>query len=68
MKISSILSSLFTPRAGHTEGQDAAGTAWIDDPYAHPAISVMNERERADLPPFHMAARLAMDVSCATHK
>ena len=30
---------------------------WVDDPYAHPDISAMTERERADLPPTHLPAR-----------
>jgi hypothetical protein len=54
MKISSILRDLFTHRVG---GADTCQAAWADDPYAHPAIRAMTERERADLPPFHMAVR-----------
>ena len=49
MKISSILRDLLT--AGHADVPDAA---WADDPYAHPEIDAMSERERADLPPTHM--------------
>jgi hypothetical protein len=57
MKISSILRDLLG-RIGDAEASDAA---WADDPYAHPDISVMTERERADLPPTHMPApRLCM--------
>jgi hypothetical protein len=57
MKISSILRDLL----GRTGDAEASDAAWADDPYAHPDISVMTERERADLPPTHMPApRLAM--------
>ena len=59
MKISSILRDLLASRAGHSDICDA----WVDDPYAHPAIDAMSERERADLPPVHMPARLAMGVA-----
>ena len=58
MKISSILRDFLAHRAGHV---DAPCAAWTDDPYAHPDIDAMSERERADLPPTHMPApRLAM--------
>jgi len=50
MKISSILRDLLAFRAGHADMCDA----WVDDPYAHPDIDAMSERERADLPPVHM--------------
>lgn len=60
MKISSILCDLLAFRTGHAALSDAA---WADDPYAHPEICAMTERERADLPPVHMPARLAMDVA-----
>ena len=53
MKISSILRDLLTRRAERT---DAVADAWIQDPYAHPDIDAMCERERADLPPVHMPA------------
>jgi hypothetical protein len=53
MKISSILSGLLAYRAGNA---DADGADWIDDPYAHPVICAMSERERADLPPIHLPA------------
>jgi hypothetical protein len=57
MKISSILRDLL----GRTGDAEASDAAWADDPYAHPDISVMTERERADLPPTHMPApRLGM--------
>jgi hypothetical protein len=52
MKISSILRDLFARRAGNAEVRGA----WADDPYAHPDIDAMSERERADLPPVHMPA------------
>jgi hypothetical protein len=58
MKISSILHDLLARRAGHAGRVDAD---WIDDPYAHPAIDAMSERERADLPPVHMPARIALN-------
>jgi hypothetical protein len=51
MKISSILRDLLAFRAGRSDMGDAA---WDDDPYAHPEICAMTERERADLPPVHM--------------
>lgn len=52
MKISSILRNLF-----HKDDAVAGGQAtWAADPYAHPAIDAMSERERADLPPMHMPA------------
>jgi hypothetical protein len=57
MKISSILRDLLAFRAGDPGMGDAA---WADDPYAHPEICAMTERERADLPPTHMPARIAM--------
>jgi hypothetical protein len=57
MKISSILRELLAHRAGHA---DASEAVWTDDPYAHPDIDAMTERERADLPPTHMPARIAM--------
>ena len=56
MKISSILRGLLAYRPD----DHAPDMAWTDDPYAHPAIDVMNERERADLPPTHMPARRAV--------
>jgi len=52
MKISSIMREFLTLRAGHADTCDA----WIDDPYAHPDIAAMSERQRADLPPVHMPA------------
>lgn len=52
MKISSILRDLLAHRAGYADSD----AGWIDDPYAHPAICAMSERERADLPPVHMQA------------
>jgi len=55
MKISSILRDLLAFRASYT----AADADWTDDPYGHPDIDAMSERERADLPPVHMPARLA---------
>jgi hypothetical protein len=54
MKISSMLRRFFALPPDQTEFQD---TSWADDPYAHPAISAMNERERADLPPVHPVVR-----------
>lgn len=57
MKISSILRELLAYRASPAGGN---GAAWADDPYAHPEIDAMSERERADLPPTHMPARLAL--------
>ncbi|MEW9807556.1 hypothetical protein ABUE31_16320 [Mesorhizobium sp. ZMM04-5] len=51
MKISSILAGFLAFPAGRRCGDDAA---WADDPYAHPAIDAMSERERADLPPAHL--------------
>jgi hypothetical protein len=56
MKISSILRGLLIPRVHNADAGDAD---WIDDPYAHPDIEAMTERERADLPPVHMPARVA---------
>jgi hypothetical protein len=56
MKISSILRDLLAHRGNHTDVTDAS---WIDDPYAHPDIDAMTERERADLPPVHLPARVA---------
>ena len=56
MKISSILRDLLTRRAETAGAWDAP---WHDDPYAHPDIDAMSERERADLPPTHLPARLA---------
>jgi hypothetical protein len=53
MKISSILRDFL---AYWTDHVDAPCAAWTDDPYAHPDISAMSERERADLPPTHMPA------------
>lgn len=53
MKISSILRDLLSALAGNAKAHDAG---WRDDPYAHPAICAMTERERADLPPVHMPA------------
>jgi hypothetical protein len=58
MKISSIL-RLLADRTGHAD--DVSHLVWADDPYAHPTISAMSERERADLPPTHMPARVAKD-------
>ena len=57
MKISSIL-RLLADRTGHA---DVSHLVWADDPYAHPTISAMSERERADLPPTHMPARPIAD-------
>lgn len=57
MKISSILRDLFAHRFGEPAPCHAA---WVDDPYAHPDIRAMTERERADLPPTHMPARVAI--------
>ena len=48
MKISSILRDLFAHRFGEPAPCHAA---WVDDPYGHPDIRSMTERERADLPP-----------------
>jgi len=62
MKISSILRDLLVPR----EGNIGMREAWADDPYAHPVIDAMSERERADLPPVHMPARLAISVPSAS--
>ena len=56
MKISSILHDLLARRSSYGGVEKAD---WIDDPYAHPAIDAMSERERADLPPAHMPARIA---------
>ena len=56
MKISSILHGLLA----HCPDDQAPDMAWIDDPYAHPAIDAMNERERADLPPTHLPPRRAV--------
>jgi hypothetical protein len=63
MKISSILHLLI----GRTGLADIPDTAWTDDPYAHPAIDVMNERERADLPPTHMPAGHATARGVRSH-
>jgi hypothetical protein len=49
MKISSILGDLLAGRGSRPAGAEG----WTDDPYAHPAISAMSERERADLPSTH---------------
>jgi hypothetical protein len=49
MKISSILGDLLAGRGS----RPAEAEGWTDDPYAHPAISAMSERERADLPSTH---------------
>ena len=57
MKISSILRDLLARRA---ETAGASDAPWTDDPYAHPDIDAMSERERADLPPTHLPARPAM--------
>jgi hypothetical protein len=57
MKISSILRDLLASRIGYATESCAS---WTDDPYAHPDIDAMSERERADLPPTHMPARRAM--------
>ena len=54
MKISSILHDLLTGRRRNPP--EAQRAFWFADPYAHPAISAMSERERADLPPTHMPA------------
>ena len=54
MKISSILYDLLTGRRSNPP--EAQRAFWLDDPYAHPEISAMSERERADLPPTHMPA------------
>jgi hypothetical protein len=51
MKIFSILRRRF---AGRRIDAGICDAAWIGDPYAHPDIAVMSERERADLPPFHL--------------
>lgn len=56
MKISSILRDLLASSADRAEFEDAV---WADDPYAHPAINAMSERERADLPPVHPVVRPA---------
>jgi hypothetical protein len=49
MKISSILREFLSlPAINPGDGP------WTDDPYAHPDIRAMSERERADLPPVHM--------------
>lgn len=56
MKISSILRDLL---AFWGSDADAGDADWTDDPYAHPDIDAMTERERADLPPVHMPARVA---------
>ncbi len=53
MKISSILAGLLALPAGNRSDR---GCDWMDDPYAHPAIDAMSERERADLPPAHLPA------------
>ena len=55
MKISSILRNLLARRVGNAEVR----AAWADDPYGHPDIDAMTERERGDLPPTHMPARRA---------
>jgi hypothetical protein len=58
MKIYSILHDLLARRASYAGVEKAD---WADDPYAHPAIDAMSERERADLPPVHMPARIALN-------
>lgn len=65
MKISSILRDLLAFRAGHA---DVSETAWADDPYAHPEISAMTERERADLPPVHMPAPRSVPRGAASSR
>ena len=62
MKISSILSDFLARHAGHA---DISAAAWADDPYAHPEISAMSERERADLPPTHLPVPPAAAQACA---
>lgn len=52
MKISSILRNLIRKDAPVVDGR----ATWAADPYAHPVICAMSERERADLPPVHMPA------------
>jgi hypothetical protein len=59
MKISSILRDLLALRGNHAD----VGEAWADDPYGHPDIDAMTERERGDLPPTHMPARRAMGAA-----
>jgi hypothetical protein len=61
MKISSILRGLLAHNSGQSRDCFAL---WADDPYAHPAIEAMSERERADLPPFHGSARLPDRPAC----
>jgi hypothetical protein len=61
MKISSILRDLLALRGNYAD----VGETWADDPYAHPDIDAMSERERADLPPTHMPARGATDGSAS---
>lgn len=56
MKISSILRILRDFLAGFARHAERYDAGWRDDPYAHPAICAMTERERADLPPVHMPA------------
>ena len=64
MKISSILRGLLAYPAGEARASGAPWDGgWADDPYAHPDISAMSERERADLPPTHMPARRAMGAA-----
>ena len=69
MKISSILNDFLARHSGHA---DISAAAWADDPYAHPEISAMSERQRADLPPTHLqvppaASCVRSDVSPAGH-
>ena len=54
MKISSILHDLLRGRRNNPP--EAPRAFWFADPYAHPEISAMSERERADLPPTHLPA------------
>lgn len=64
MKISSILRNLFVPRFGES---GVCRVVWADDPYGHPDIRAMTERERADLPSTHMPARVAIGgEACCT--
>lgn len=64
MKIFSILCGLFVRRFAEPA---ACHGAWAHDPYGHPDIRGMTERERADLSPTHMPARLAIrgEVGCS---
>ena len=57
MKISSMLQGMLRSGARRRERCDRF---WTDDPYAHPDIDAMSERERADLPPTHLPARLGL--------